>query len=352
MLRKYFLPILAATFLSFAMLHVVKGQQEQPKSVPPVAPPVTPFNRTVAGAGIVEPQTENISVGSLLPGVVTKVHVEVGQKVKAGDPLFVLDARALQAELEVRQANLAATQADLARLQALPRAEELPPSVAKVRAAEAGMQQQKDLAERAKKLSREAMAEEETNRRQLEYLGANQRYLQAQAELDLLKAGAWDKDLAISRAKLQQAQAQLDQARTDLDRLTVRALVDGEVLQVNVRPGEFVGTPPGQALIVLGNTSRLHVRVDIDERDIPRFKKYAQAKAIVRGHNNLEFALSFVRVEPFVVPKKSLTGDNTERVDTRVLQVIFALEPKDHPVYVGQQMDVFIDCAEPAVARR
>jgi HlyD family secretion protein len=46
------------------------------------------------------------------------------------------------------------------------------------------------------------------------------------------------------------------------------------------------------------------------------------------------------------VPKKSLTGDNTERVDTRVLQVIYALETKNRPIYVGQQMDVFVDAAE------
>ncbi|MGC3967314.1 MAG: HlyD family efflux transporter periplasmic adaptor subunit [Pirellulales bacterium] len=60
--------------------------------------------------------------------------------------------------------------------------------------------------------------------------------------------------------------------RTNIDRLTVRALVDGEVLQVNVRPGEFVGSTPGQAFIVLGNVDKLHVRASIDEYDIPRFR--------------------------------------------------------------------------------
>ena len=47
--------------------------------------------------------------------------------------------------------------------------------------------------------------------------------------------------------------------------------------------------------------------------------------------------------EPFVVPKKSLTGDSTERVDTRVLQVIYRVEDDALPLFVGQQMDVFID---------
>jgi multidrug resistance efflux pump len=120
------------------------------------------------------------------------------------------------------------------------------------------------------------------------------------------------------------------------------------VLQVNVHPGEFVGAPPGQALVVLGNVHTLHVRVDIDEHDVPRFRPGAAARASVRGNAAHEYALRFVRVEPYVIPKKSLTGDNTERVDTRVLQVIYAVDgaSEERPLYVGQQMDVFIDAGE------
>jgi multidrug resistance efflux pump len=137
---------------------------------------------------------------------------------------------------------------------------------------------------------------------------------------------------------------------TDLERLTVCALVQGEVLQVNVRPGEYVATQAGQALIVLGNVSRLHVRVDVDEHDIPRLPgqlERAPARAMLRGEPSQQFALRYVRVEPYVIPKKSLTGDNTERVDTRVLQVIYTLEPGERRVYVGQQLDVYIDATAP-----
>ena len=68
-----------------------------------------------------------------------------------------------------------------------------------------------------------------------------------------------------------------------------------------------------------------------------------KATASVRGNPDLKTPLTFVRFEPFVVPKKSLTGDSTERVDTRVLQVIYRLEDESLPLFVGQQMDVFID---------
>ena len=135
--------------------------------------------------------------------------------------------------------------------------------------------------------------------------------------------------------------------KIEMERLEVRApktmdVSQFKVLQVNVRPGEVVGSATTQALIVLGDIDQLHVRVDIDEYDISRFDEHATAVAKLRGNPKVEYALKFVRVDPYVIPKKSLTGDNTERVDTRVLQVIYALEKSNQPVYVGQQMDVFI----------
>src|SRR5439155_15315491 len=142
---------------------------------------------------------------------------------------------------------------------------------------------------------------------------------------------------------LAQARVQIEQVKTEIERATVVAPVDGVVLQVNVRAGERISERDAKALMVLGDVSIYHVRVDIDERDIARFRPGAPAKAYPRGETAHEINMRFVRVEPYVVPKKSLTGDNTERVDTRVLQVLYAIEGTDHPVYVGQQLDVFID---------
>ncbi len=99
-------------------------------------------------------------------------------------------------------------------------------------------------------------------------------------------------------------------------------------------------------MIVLGDVQRLHVRVDIDENDLAMFRPNAPAIATLKGRSQVRFPLEFVKVEPYVIPKKSLTGDNSERVDTRVLQVLYAL-PGDRPVqvYVGQQMDVYLQAA-------
>src|SRR5215470_4869865 len=121
MVRKYLLPILAAALFAFAVFNVVRGQAVKAPLAPPAEPARAPFGHTVAGAGLVEAQTENISVGSALAGVVTQVDVKVGYKVKAGDALFRLDDRQLLAELKVRKAALAAAEAQLKRLNDMPR---------------------------------------------------------------------------------------------------------------------------------------------------------------------------------------------------------------------------------------
>jgi HlyD family secretion protein len=171
----------------------------------------------------------------------------------------------------------------------------------------------------------------------------------SKANLALLKAGAWKPDKVIAAAGVDQAKAQLEQAQTQLDLLQVRAPVGGSILQVNVRPGEYVSASPTQSLIVMGNVDPLHVRVSIDEEDLPRLKLDVPARGKLRGDpEQREIPMKYVRIEPYVIPKVSLTGINIEKVDTRVMQVIYSVDPrhplvKERKVLVGQLLDVFID---------
>jgi multidrug efflux pump subunit AcrA (membrane-fusion protein) len=147
-----------------------------------------------------------------------------------------------------------------------------------------------------------------------------------------------------AEARLANAAAEVKAARVDIDLLTVRAPIDGDVLQVNIRPGEYA--PSGvtaQPLILLGSLDRLHVRVDIDENDAWRFRQQAPAVAFVRGNPSFKTNLRFEYVEKYVIPKRSLTGESTERVDTRVMQVVYSFNRSDLSVYPGQLMDVYIE---------
>ncbi|MGE3406349.1 MAG: HlyD family secretion protein [Pirellulales bacterium] len=350
---KVVLPIVAVGLMVFAFWSVFSQQASKKAAAPPAEPPHSPFGATVAGAGIVEARTENIAVGSPASGVVVEVFVDVGQHVKQGDPLFRIDDRTQQAELKLRQAAVAAAQAEVERLANFPRPEQIPVSQAGVDSAKAELAEQQDQLRRIRPLVEKGVStDSDLVRLQQAVMKASAMLEKAEAELKLLKAGSWKYELTVAQAAVAQAQAQVDQVQAEIDQLDVRALTDAQVLQLNVRPGEWVGGSFEQPLILLGDIERLHARVDIDEYDIPRFQTDAPAKAMIRGFADQEFALKFVRLEPYVIPKQNLTGRNTERVDTRVLQAIYAIETKGRRLFVGQQLDVFIEAKEEKGGKR
>src|SRR5262252_4661768 len=130
-----------------------------------------------------------------------------------------------------------------------------------------------------------------------------------------------------------------------------KAPIDGAILKVNVRLGEYASAGElSSPLMTMGSIDPLHVRVDIDETDAWRVRPNSPTIARLRGNPGIAVRLAFVRFEPYVLPKRSLTGDPTERVDTRVLQAIYAFHPSDFPAFIGQQVDVFVKASTRAVA--
>lgn len=345
MIRKYLLPLLSIAGVVFAIHSVVTSQQPAPVAQPVIEPAQAPFRAYVAGAGLIEASTQNVAVGTPVAGIVTEVFRKVGERVKAGDPLFQLDDRDLRAEWSVRHAALQTAQETLSRLTRLPRVEDIPPAEARVKEAEATLADAKaQLAMAESVTDRRAISQEELSRRRFTTQGMEARLAEARAQLALLKAGAWKPDMDVARAQVAAAQAQVRAMETSLERLTVRAPMDGEILQVNVRRGEFAPTGVlATPLMLLGNLERLHVRVDIDENDAWRVRAQAPGVAFIRGNRDLQTPLRFERIEPYIIPKRSLTGESTERVDTRVLQILYSFERGQLPAYVGQQMDVFIE---------
>jgi multidrug resistance efflux pump len=357
MFNKYILPLLAIAGLGFAVYTVVLARQAPPPARPVVPPPTAPAFPSIAGAGLIEARQENIPVGTVVPGVVAEVFVKIREdgptRVQAGDPLFRIDDRAARAELKVREAMLASAQAELARIEAAPRDGDLAVARAAVEEAASRLADARAEYERLSRLRlHNAVTGGEWDQARYAYEAARAAHARTAAELDRLER-TWAKDKDVSRAAVAQALSQVEAARTELDRLTVRALVDGEVLRINVRPGQYAALAWNEPLIVLGDVTHLHVRVDIDEQDVPYFRPGARAVATLKGRPQERFDLRFVKVEPYVIPKRSLTGENSERVDTRVLQVIYALpDERSVPLYVGQQMDVYIEAERPGPGER
>ena len=287
MKRPPFRLLLAAVALAGAVAATqlaLQANQQPPAAPPTYQPAVRDKDGLLAASGLVESVAENTLVGVPFPGVVAEVPAKVAAAVKAGDALIVLDTR------ELRPAAAAALAA----------------------------------AERAEDAARRL--------RPLAGTGA------------VAERAVTDAELAAREAR-----ARADLAAAQLERATVRSPIDGTVLQVGVRAGEFVNAG-GKAPVVVGDISRLQIRCDIDEQMAPRMRPSLPARGYLKGEAARAGAaakpipLRFVRIEPFVIPKASLTGASTERVDTRVLQVIYQFDrPDDRQVYVGQQMDVYID---------
>jgi HlyD family secretion protein len=346
----FVLPFLAAGMLAFAVYHLVYAQEVRPQLSPPSQPPQGEFHEGVAGVGVVEPKGEAISVGAPVSGILLEVFHDssnVGQFVNEGEKLARVDDRELRHQLLVHRANLAAAEASLAKLRAMPRPEELPISEAKVKAAQTAVDLARDRYDRAKGLEeRKAMSAEEVSDRRFALESAIHDHRRAQAEDEMLRVGAWAPDVAIAEAQISVMKANIESTQREIERCVVLCPKESTLLQVNVRQGEYVSGGGGQALFVLGDMSQWRLRVDIDERMIPQFQKEAAAYAMMRGDSDLKIPLRFVRLEPMVIPKKSLSGAATERVDTRVMQVIYEIENVPANIRVGQQMDVFVEGAK------
>lgn len=245
-------------------------------------PPSSPYENNVSGVGIVEANSKNIQVGTFLAGVIDKVFVCEGDVVKKGDPLFSLDARTATADVTLHRVKLAMAKDQFDRVQGM----------------KSGM----------------AISSEEK---------ANRGFA------------------------LQEAQASLDAAQVILDKSTVYAPISGLIMKVRAKEGERVSEQShASGVILMGNHKPLYVRVQIDENDMWRFQSKTPTMAFLKSNKDKKYPLKFVRVEPYALPKSQLSGDLNERVDTRIVEVLYEIETDTSNLYIGQELDVFIQVIE------
>ena len=147
-LPRVMIPLVDIAGASFATWTAYSAPPPQPPP-PPVEPPRAPYPTTVGGAAIVEPAAERTTaLGAPYAGLVTDVYHRAGERVAKDEPLFRLDDRPLRADRVVLEAQLVASQAKLDRLLALPRAEDIPPTEARVASAKASVEDRRSALER------------------------------------------------------------------------------------------------------------------------------------------------------------------------------------------------------------
>lgn len=306
------LPILAALGICVAAFMVWAGQPDRGRTSPAELPPTAPKAQesgTVSGSGVVEPSSELIEVGAQAAGLVTRVAVQAGDRVSRGQLLFTIDSRDAQASVAEARAAIALARSRVAS------------AAVDVDAA----QRQLNLYERIE--DPRAVAE--------------QQVIDRRSQRDQAAAR-----LAVARAEVDAAEARLASAQTTAGLLEVRSPRSAEVLQVRTRAGEYATAGPGpgnsEPLMTLGETQPLHIRVDIDESEIDRAALGEPATISPRGNARTRIKARYVRTEPLVVPKRSLTNSAIERVDVRVLQLVYALPIDAKGYFVGQQVDAYL----------
>jgi HlyD family secretion protein len=298
----------------------VYGIKAKPQT-PAFTPASNPYEKGIYANGIIEsPQSsgENINIYPEVPGVVTKILIAEGQHVKAGMPLLMLDdaVQRATADQQQAQAGSAKEQIELAKASL----KSLQDTLSK---------QKKSYDLDPKSVSKDAL---DTAQNAVEVGKENLAVAQKQYEA-LLKA--------------------YQASNVLLSKYVIKAPSDATALSINTAVGSYISsqgsydsytgglTPP----IVMGNSQDyIGVRCYVDEILIHRLPKPAQmhARMSIRG-TDINVPLEYVREQPYVTPKIELSNQRTERVDVRVLPIIFRFaKQKDISLYSGQLVDVYI----------
>lgn len=339
-------PILFALVMLALLVVVVKRTLGPPATIPSrvditkaerdVKPKVGADERAVlptgghfvAGSGVIEPADRETKVSAHVGGRIGKVLAKEGDFVEVGTELVDLDNEVDKAALDAAEADVAISVAELTRTVRGLRREDVEAIVADTESIKAKRAQSATSLERVEQLAKSGAAtadELDRSRRQAEI--DSRAFDAAEARAKAAVAGSRSEDVVVARAKREAAVARREQARASYERTIVRAPIAGQVLQVKVRAGEFFNPNGQEPLIVLGDTRKLRVRMDVDERDVGRVKAGQAAFAQLSAFGGKRFGGRVVEVGRRMGRKNIRTDDPTERIDTKVLEVVVELEP-------------------------
>lgn len=340
---------------------------QKPAEPPAFHPASNPYAKGIYAQGIIESaQTngENINIYPEVGGTVTKILVSEGQTVKAGTPILQLDDSIQRATTEQLKAQSQAALTMLEELKAEPRKETLDVAIAQVDAARAGLKNAHDQFKKVMgsyRINPQSISKTDRDNA-INTQKISQKNLEvAEKQYELTKAGAWIYDIRNQENQYAALTKQYESANALLAKYQLQAPSDGVVLAINTAIGSYI-SPQGvygtytQALtpvIVMGGSPQfLQLRTYVDEILVHRLPPPEQMEGnmFIRG-TNIKVPIEYVRVQPYVSPKIELSDERQERVDVRVLPIIFRFpKPKDVNIYPGQLVDVYLGAKEVAEA--
>jgi ABC exporter DevB family membrane fusion protein len=311
----------------------------------PAAKPIATKGNLIAAPGRVEPASEEINVGAEVSGKLRSVLVEEGDYVVRGQVIATLENSDYKARLASAEAQLAHRKAELERLQNGARREERLEAAAAIKEAEAIVNNAQSQLLRRQKLHQDGdISREEMERAERELQVAKAKYQAVVQRHAFVDAKARHEDVAKAQADIRLAEANLAEARAMLEKTMIRAPLSGTILRKHLKPGETVIGSMGatsMTLVTMADTSVLRVRVDVDETDVAKLQTGQKAFVKADAYGDKQFHGSVFRIGEILGKKNIRTDEPSEKVDTKILEVLLELEPNSQ-LKPGLRVDAFI----------
>jgi len=322
-------------------------------------PAPNPYAQGIYASGIVESDQSNGSNVNLYPevaGSIVRLLVTEGQVVTKGTALVNIEESVQKATVEGQRLSAEAAQALLEELRAEPRKETLQVAAAQAAVAQAALRTAQDMLDKQQgsyaldpeSVSKDALDNAINARR---VAGANLAMVTRQYELT--RAGAWVFDVENQEKQTEALRRAYGASNAVLAKYTMTAPADGIVISIGAAVGSYVSsqgvydtyTQRFDPVVVMGtSTGTLGVRCFVDEILLPRLPPISKlaGQMFIRG-TNTRIPLEFVRLQPHVSSQLVLSSQRPEKVDLRVLPVIFRFRPPpDVRMYPGEDVDVYI----------
>lgn len=341
----------------------VLAEKEEPKIT-------APTQNTVVAPGVVEAISEEIEVGAEIPGKIKQVLVEEGEQVVKGQTIAILENSDFEANIVSAKANietlksqqstakarLLQAQADRTRIANGARTEERREAKVEVEKTLPNVENANREYERRKRLYDSGdISREEMERAKTTLENAEKQVTSMQAKFNTINADARQDDLSKADAAIRLAETQIREfdllireaetrvrtAEANLAKTIVRAPMTGVVLRKRLKDGESVSPESQTGIVSLADVSALRVRVDLDERDVAKIKENQTAYVTADAYGEQKFSAKVVKIGKILGRKNFRTERPTEKVDTKILEVLLELEP-NQKLPLGLRVDAFI----------
>ncbi|MDX2181507.1 MAG: efflux RND transporter periplasmic adaptor subunit [Bryobacteraceae bacterium] len=293
------------------------GVDERTSPVPP---------QSISGTGVIEPLARETKVAAASAGLIVRIAVNEGDRVKAGQTLAELESSAERAAVESAREEIESARRDLDRVKAGERTETVAAARQDLEAARAKAALSAESMRRLEGLSKKDLATRDEFDRAVRTAEQDRASAAAaQSRYEALANGPRSEDVAVQQARVAQAEKKLAEKETALRLRAIRAPSAGTILQIKYRAGEYY-TPGGEPLMLMGDLAKRRARIDIDERDIGRVAMGASAYVSAPAYPDRRFPARVAEIGQRIGRKNVRTDDPKERIDTKILEIVLDLE--------------------------